>query len=69
MVKKKDGVKPQPTPRPSVTKVEKDPNAIRTIVISGLPSSIDSKILWKKVRKYEGAEKLESYDEAGDNGN
>lgn len=37
----------------------KDPLAIRTIVISGLPASIDSKSLWKKVRKYEGAEKVE----------
>jgi len=36
-----------------------DPNAIRTIVVSGLPPSIDSKMLWKKIRKYEGAEKVE----------
>ena len=37
----------------------RDPNAIRTIVISGLPQGIDSKALWKKVRKYDGAEKVE----------
>ena len=37
----------------------KDPLAIRTIVISGLPQGIDSKALWKKVRKYEGAEGVE----------
>ena len=37
----------------------KDPLAIRTVVLSGLPSSIDAKILWKKVRKQEGAEKVE----------
>lgn len=30
--------------------------AIRTIVVSGLPSSLDSKTLWKKIRKYKGAE-------------
>jgi nucleolar protein 4 len=36
-----------------------DPLAIRTIVIVGLPESIDSNSLWKKIRKYEGAEKVE----------
>ncbi|KAH7890524.1 hypothetical protein F5I97DRAFT_38296 [Phlebopus sp. FC_14] len=36
-----------------------DPLAIRTIVISGLPPSIDSKTLWKKLRKFEGAETVE----------
>ncbi|KAG8780759.1 RNA recognition motif-containing protein [Serendipita sp. 398] len=33
-----------------------DPNAIRTIVITGLPNGVDSKVLWKKVRKQEGAD-------------
>ena len=28
-------------------------------MISGLPSSIDQKTLWKKVRKYEGAESVQ----------
>jgi len=37
----------------------KDPNAIRTIVISGLPESSDQKTLWKKVRKCDGAESAE----------
>ena len=37
----------------------KDPLAIRTVVLSGLPSSVDAKILWKKVRKQEGAEKVD----------
>ncbi|KAF8483530.1 RNA-binding domain-containing protein [Russula ochroleuca] len=32
----------------------RDPLAIRTVVISGLPP-VDSKGLWKKIRKYEGA--------------
>ncbi|KDQ23410.1 hypothetical protein PLEOSDRAFT_1109053 [Pleurotus ostreatus PC15] len=41
---------PQP-PRPP-----NDPLAIRTLVVSGLPPSIDSKTLWKKMRKYTGAE-------------
>ncbi|CAL1711096.1 unnamed protein product [Somion occarium] len=39
--------------------VLEDPLAIRTIVVSGLPTSIDSKALWKKVRKYKGAEKVD----------
>ena len=36
----------------------RDPLAIRTIVISGLPP-VDSKVLWKKIRKYEGAEDVQ----------
>ncbi|KAI9465856.1 hypothetical protein BJY52DRAFT_1220576 [Lactarius psammicola] len=36
----------------------RDPLAIRTAVISGLPS-VDSKGLWKKIRKYEGATELQ----------
>ncbi|KAL5532390.1 NOP4 [Sanghuangporus sanghuang] len=40
-------------------KTPKDPNAIRTLLISGLPGSIDKKALWKKIRKYEGAESVE----------
>ena len=36
-----------------------DPLAIRTIVVSGLPSSITQKTLWKKLRKLEGAEDVE----------
>ncbi|KAI0746734.1 hypothetical protein C8Q80DRAFT_1177076 [Daedaleopsis nitida] len=36
-----------------------DPLAIRTVVISGLPTGIDSRALWKKVRKLHGAEKVE----------
>ena len=42
-----------------VVSAPKDPLAIRTIVLSGLPSSIDAKVLWKKVRKQEGAEKID----------
>jgi len=45
-------------PRGAVS-APKDPLAIRTVVLSGLPSSIDSKVLWKKVRKQEGAEKVD----------
>ncbi|PCH38948.1 hypothetical protein WOLCODRAFT_84595 [Wolfiporia cocos MD-104 SS10] len=37
----------------------RDPDAIRTVVISGLPPSVDSKTLWKKVRKLGSAEKVE----------
>jgi len=42
-----------------VVSAQKDPLAIRTVVLSGLPSSIDAKVLWKKVRKQEGAEKVD----------
>ena len=37
----------------------KDPLAIRTVVLSGLPSSINAKVLWKKIRKQEGAENVD----------
>jgi hypothetical protein len=59
------GQDPKPTgvgkpriPRGAVS-APKDPLAIRTVVLSGLPSSIDAKVLWKKVRKQEGAEKVD----------
>jgi len=45
-------------PKGAVT-APKDPLAIRTVVLSGLPSSIDAKVLWKKVRKQEGVEKVD----------
>ncbi|KAF8629332.1 hypothetical protein AX15_003500 [Amanita polypyramis BW_CC] len=45
-------------PQPRAGKPQ-DALAIRTIVISGLSPSIDSKTLWKKIRKYQGAEKVE----------
>ncbi|GLB42149.1 putative RNA recognition motif containing protein [Lyophyllum shimeji] len=51
--------KPRPAPRPQPPKLPHDPLSIRTIVISGLPSSIDSKVLWKKIRKCNGAEKVD----------
>ncbi|TFK36256.1 hypothetical protein BDQ12DRAFT_634278 [Crucibulum laeve] len=54
MVKKE--AKPRPPPRPHMPH---DPLAIRTIVVSGLPPSIDSKVLWKKIRKYEGVENVD----------
>jgi nucleolar protein 4 len=44
------------TPRPKPQ--EKDLEAMRTVTISGLPDGITSKVLWKKVRKQEGAESL-----------
>lgn len=47
-------------------KMPKDPNAVRTVLISGLPSSVDHKTLWKKLRKLKGAESAElKEDEAG----
>ena len=48
-----------PTPRPHKPAGPSDPLAIRIVVISGLPTGIDSKTLWKKVRKLQGAEKVE----------
>lgn len=54
---KKD--KPAHVPKVTYSTGPKDPLAIQTIVISGLPAAIDSKSLWKKVRKYDGAEKVE----------
>lgn len=51
--------KPRPPPRVQQPHVPHDPLAIRTIVASGLPPSIDSKVLWKKFRKYAGAEKVD----------
>lgn len=55
----KKEAKPRPPPRPQVPRLPHDPLAIRTIVVSGLPAAIDSKVLWKKIRKYEGAEKVD----------
>ncbi|PPQ84136.1 hypothetical protein CVT26_015169, partial [Gymnopilus dilepis] len=56
----KDTVKKEPKHRPiPPPKLPHDPLAVRTIVVSGLPSSIDSKVLWKKFRKCEGAEKVD----------
>ncbi|RDB25990.1 putative RNA-binding protein C4F6.14 [Hypsizygus marmoreus] len=51
--------KPRPPPRPQQPRLPHDPLAIRTIVVSGLPPSIDAKTLWKKIRKYDGAEKVD----------
>ncbi|WWD08119.1 hypothetical protein V865_006230 [Kwoniella europaea PYCC6329] len=35
-----------------------DPNAIRTLVLSGLPDGITKNVLWKKVRKIDGKAEL-----------
>ncbi|EAU86772.1 ribosomal processing [Coprinopsis cinerea okayama7 len=51
--------KPKPAQAKAFVKVPHDPMAIRAIIVSGLPSGIDSKTLWKKIRKCPGAEKLE----------
>ncbi|KAJ7043307.1 hypothetical protein C8F04DRAFT_1029446 [Mycena alexandri] len=52
----KTDAKPRPPPR---VQAPHDPLAIRTIIVSGLPSPVDSKVLWKKFRKYPGAEKVD----------
>ncbi|KAL0581815.1 RNA recognition motif-containing protein [Marasmius crinis-equi] len=60
---KKEKVKKEPSttaqPRPSHPRPPQDSLAIRTIVVSGLPSAVDSKTLWKKFRKCPGAEKVD----------
>ncbi|KAL0958959.1 hypothetical protein HGRIS_014271 [Hohenbuehelia grisea] len=48
----------KPRPRVPHVHVPRDPDAVRTIIVSGLPASIDSKTLWKKIRKAEGAESV-----------
>lgn len=53
----KKEAKPRPAPRQP--RLPHDPLAIRTVVVSGLPPAIDSKVLWKKIRKYTGAEKVD----------
>ncbi|KAH7099952.1 hypothetical protein BKA62DRAFT_268558 [Auriculariales sp. MPI-PUGE-AT-0066] len=45
-------------PSPAKAPVQHDGQAIRTIVISGLPTGVDSKVLWKKIRKEDGAEEI-----------
>ncbi len=47
-----------PRPKAHVPTLSRDPLAIRTVVISGL-LAVDSKSLWKKIRKCEGAEEVE----------
>lgn len=51
--------KPQPASHAKRLPVAHDPDAVRIIVISGLPASIDKNTLWKKVRKNTGAESVQ----------
>ncbi|KAH9950747.1 RNA-binding domain-containing protein [Amylocystis lapponica] len=55
---KKKANKP-PAVRPPQSSKPADPLAIRTVIIAGLPSEVDAKTLWKKIRKLQGAEKVE----------
>lgn len=55
----KNETKPRHPPRTQQARTPHDPLAIRTIIVSGLPTAIDSKVLWKKIRKYSGAEKVD----------
>ncbi|KAK1225250.1 RNA recognition motif-containing protein [Marasmius sp. AFHP31] len=54
-------------PRPSQPRPPQDSVAIRTVVVSGLPDSVDSKTLWKKFRKSTGAEKVDWPAKADEN--
>ncbi|CAK5264728.1 unnamed protein product, partial [Mycena citricolor] len=60
---RKDQIKSDAKPRPKApnpkAQVPRDPLAIRTVIVSGLPTGVDSKILWKKFRKSSGAESIE----------
>lgn len=51
--------KPKQCKKEPVVRGPQDPDAIRTIVVSGLPSGLDKNTLWKKVRKLGGAQNLE----------
>ncbi|KAH0828730.1 hypothetical protein J3R83DRAFT_3142 [Lanmaoa asiatica] len=51
--------KETPTVRSLLAQKVNDPLAIQTIAVSGLPPSINQKTLWKKLRKFEGAENVE----------
>ena len=55
-VKKEKGN--HPIQKVSGTKAN-DPLAIRTIFITGLPPSVNLKVLWKKVRKVGGVETVD----------
>lgn len=45
-------------PREPITKTPHDPLAVRTVIVAGLPTPLDSNTLWKKIRKCAGAETL-----------
>ena len=47
-----------PRSKAHVPNPSRDPLSIRTVVVTGLPL-VDSKSLWKKFRKYEGAEEVQ----------
>lgn len=56
-------------PRPPVNRLKTaDPFAARTVSVSGLAEGIDSKTLWKKFRKCNGAEKISQWplEESGE---
>jgi nucleolar protein 4 len=42
---------PKKVKKEPVAETVKDPNAIRTLVLSGLPKDITKNVLWKRVRK------------------
>ncbi|KAI0031894.1 hypothetical protein K488DRAFT_38076, partial [Vararia minispora EC-137] len=51
----KSKAKVRQPPRPSTMR---DPDAIRTVIVSGLPPGVDQKAIWKKFRKQPGAERV-----------
>ncbi|KZV68868.1 RNA-binding domain-containing protein [Peniophora sp. CONT] len=57
--KDKEKVKKEKEVRPRQPSGPRDPLAIRTVAVSGIPPGVDSKTLWKKFRKTRGAESVE----------
>lgn len=55
-------------PSLDTTDIPSDPNAIRTVIISGLPAGIEKNVLWKKVRKTGDCELVFPIDGAPDTG-
>ncbi|KAG8958673.1 RNA recognition motif-containing protein [Tulasnella sp. 419] len=43
----------------SNSRASRDPNAIRTVVLANLPKGVTNSVLWKKLRKQDGAEDVE----------
>ncbi|KAF7295163.1 Ribosome biogenesis [Mycena indigotica] len=58
-VPKERGPRPKVDHKPTKFTTPIDPLAIRTIIVSGVPSGVDSKTLWKKFRKCPGAVKVD----------
>lgn len=43
--------KPRKSAADAAAGEDKDPNAIRTLILSGIPEDVTKAVLWKKIRK------------------